>query len=166
MLAGLLAVGDDGQAGVFLSLDPQEGRIDLGYREIVAGGSPLRPEFARLGQPEGLGQAAGDSGVEHAMAPLRWGESHDVSARRGEGAVTGGKCVLFTQVRRGRFHAKNRREASQPDAGRKVRESTHGVRVGATSSDFHNVRTARFAGLEQPSPFLTSHRTPRSSRPD
>jgi hypothetical protein len=65
VLARLLAVADDVQAGVLLGLDPQQRGVELGLRQVAAAGLPLRPELFGLGQPGGLGQAAGNGGVEH-----------------------------------------------------------------------------------------------------
>jgi MFS family permease len=47
------------------SLDPQQRGVELGLRQLGALGLPLRPELLGLGQPGGLGQAAGNGGVEH-----------------------------------------------------------------------------------------------------
>ena len=68
VLAGLLAVADDVQSGVFLQFDPQQRRIGLGLAQRFALGLPSRPQFFRLGQPVGLWQAAGDRGFEHRIS--------------------------------------------------------------------------------------------------
>ncbi len=65
VLARLLAVAHDVQAGVLLRLDPQQRGVGLGLAQFVALRLPLRPELAGLGQPRGLGQAAGGGGGEH-----------------------------------------------------------------------------------------------------
>ena len=62
VLARLLAVADDVEAGVFLRLDPQQRGVELGLLQRVAVAAPLRPQLVRFGQPAGLGQAAGDRG--------------------------------------------------------------------------------------------------------
>jgi hypothetical protein len=64
VLARLFTITDDVQAGVFLCLDPQQRSVLLGLRQFGAFGLPLRPEFLRLRQPGGFGQAAGDGGAE------------------------------------------------------------------------------------------------------
>ena len=64
VLARLLTITDDVQAGVFLCLDPQQRSVLLGLRQFGAFGLPLRPEFLRLRQPGGFGQAAGNGGAE------------------------------------------------------------------------------------------------------
>jgi hypothetical protein len=43
MLARLLAVADNVDAGVFLQLERQQGRVEFALREIVALQPPLRP---------------------------------------------------------------------------------------------------------------------------
>ena len=43
MLARLLAVADDVDAGVFLQLDRQQRRVVLGARELFAFETPRRP---------------------------------------------------------------------------------------------------------------------------
>ena len=65
VLARLLAVGDDVDAGVLLLLQPEQRRVALGLRELRAAGASRRPELVGLGEPGGLGQAAGDGGLEH-----------------------------------------------------------------------------------------------------
>jgi hypothetical protein len=70
VLARLLAVADDVDAGVLLHLQPEQGRVGLGAIELGPGGLPLGPERFGLRQPRGLGQAAGDGGLEHRRAPL------------------------------------------------------------------------------------------------
>ena len=68
MDARLLAVADDVDAGVLLPLDREDGGVDLAGRERVALEPPGGPELFRLGEPEGLGQAAGDGGFEHRLS--------------------------------------------------------------------------------------------------
>ena len=63
--ARLLAVADDVDPGVLLQLDREYCRVDLARRELGALELPGGPKLFRLGEPEGLGQAAGDGGVEH-----------------------------------------------------------------------------------------------------
>ena len=60
MLARLLAVADDVDAGVLLQLDREQRGVELGRRELVALQPPLRPQLVRLGEPGGFRQAAGD----------------------------------------------------------------------------------------------------------
>ena len=67
MLARLLAIGDDVDAGILLLLDGQQRRIALGRGKVLAGQLPWRPQHVRFGEPGGLGQAAGDRGLEHAL---------------------------------------------------------------------------------------------------
>ena len=64
MLPRLLALGDDVDAGVLLRLEPDERGIALGLGERFALELPARPELARLGEPAGFGEAAGDRGGE------------------------------------------------------------------------------------------------------
>src|SRR5258706_1917506 len=65
MLPRLLAVADDVDAGVFLLLQPEERRVALRLRELVAAHPPRGPELVGLGEPGRLRQAAGDGGLEH-----------------------------------------------------------------------------------------------------
>ena len=65
VLARLLAVADDVEAGVFLLLEPQQRGVALGSRELGAGELPLRPELVGFGEPARLGQAARDRRFEH-----------------------------------------------------------------------------------------------------
>ena len=69
MDARLLAVADDVDARVLLPLDREDGGVDLARRERVALEAPGGPELLRLGEPDGLGQAAGDGGLEHLGYP-------------------------------------------------------------------------------------------------
>ena len=64
MLARLLAVADDVDAGVLLLLDGEQGGVELGGGELVARELPRRPQLVRLGEPGRLRQAAGDGGGE------------------------------------------------------------------------------------------------------
>ena len=66
MLARLLAVGDDVDAGVLLQLDREQRGVELASREIGAVEPPLRPQLVRLGEPGRFRQAAGDGGRKHA----------------------------------------------------------------------------------------------------
>ena len=56
MLAGLLALGDDIDAGILLQLHRQHGGVALGARQFVSLGLPGRPQRVRLGQPFRLRQ--------------------------------------------------------------------------------------------------------------
>ena len=51
MLARLLAVGDDVDAGVLLELHREQRGVELACFEIAAGEAPLRPQFIGLGEP-------------------------------------------------------------------------------------------------------------------
>ena len=73
MLAGLLALGDDVDAGVFLQLHRQQRGVALGARQFVALGFPGRPQRVGLGQPFRLRQRAGDRGwKQHGRLPGRF----------------------------------------------------------------------------------------------
>ncbi len=65
VLARLLAVGDDIDAGVLLLLQPQQGGVALRALQIDARRAPGRPELVGFGEPAGLRQAAGNGGFEH-----------------------------------------------------------------------------------------------------
>jgi hypothetical protein len=69
VLTALLAVADHVEPRVLLRLDPQQGGVELGLREFGAFGLPARPELFGFGEPGGLGQAAGNGGVEHGEPP-------------------------------------------------------------------------------------------------
>ena len=75
MLARLLAVADDLDPGVLLFFQPQQRGVALGGFEFGAGVLPRRPQFLGFGQPERLGQAAGNGGVEqgHGDPPVEPG---------------------------------------------------------------------------------------------
>ena len=60
VLAGLLALGDDVDAGIFLQFYGQHGGVALGAGEFVALRFPGRPQRIGLGQPFRLRQGAGD----------------------------------------------------------------------------------------------------------
>jgi len=60
VLARLFPVRDDVDAGVFLLLEPEQRGVALRALERDAGAAPRRPELVRLGEPFGLGKAAGD----------------------------------------------------------------------------------------------------------
>ena len=83
VLTRLLAVADDVDAGVFLHLQPEQGRVGLGAIELGAARLPFGPELLGLGEPGGLGQAAGDGGLEHRTIPFL----HERPSRRGGDAV-------------------------------------------------------------------------------
>ncbi len=65
VLARLLAVADDVDAGVLLLLDGEQGGVALGRLERRAFEPPRRPQPVGLGEPGRLRQAAGDGGLEH-----------------------------------------------------------------------------------------------------
>ena len=62
MLARLLAVADDVDAGVLLQFDRDQRGVVLGGGKLFALQAPRRPQFVRLREPGGFWQAAGDSG--------------------------------------------------------------------------------------------------------
>ncbi len=64
--ARLLAVAHDVDAGVFLFLHCEDRRVDLAGGERGAFELPGGPELFRFSEPQGLRQAAGDGGFEHA----------------------------------------------------------------------------------------------------
>ncbi len=64
MLARLLAVADDIDAGVFLKLERQQSRVVFGVGEFIAFETPRRPELVRLREPCRFWQTAGDGGRE------------------------------------------------------------------------------------------------------
>ena len=66
MLARLLAVGDDVDAGVLLEFDREQRGVELAAFEIGAGEPPLRPQLAGLGEPGWFRQRACDGGRKHA----------------------------------------------------------------------------------------------------
>ena len=68
MLARLLAVGDDVDAGVLLLLQDEQRGVALGLDQRLALLRPGRPQRLGLGQPERFGQAPGDRGLEHSNA--------------------------------------------------------------------------------------------------
>ena len=63
--AELLAVGDDVDPGVLELLDPQESGVLLRAIQRFTLELPGRPEGLGLGEPRGLGKAAGNRGFEH-----------------------------------------------------------------------------------------------------
>src|SRR5581483_6477095 len=65
MLARLLAVRDDLDAGVFLGLEPEERGVALGLCQLLAAGAPGGPKLSRFGEPPRLRQAAGNRRLEH-----------------------------------------------------------------------------------------------------
>jgi hypothetical protein len=71
VLARLLAIADDVDAGVLLLLEPKQGGVALGALQLCALRAPRRPELAGLGEPAGLGQAAGDGGLEQFTSSCR-----------------------------------------------------------------------------------------------
>ena len=67
VLARLLALGDDVDAGVFLLHQNEARCVALGLVERVPGfGPPRRPQRLRLGEPGRLGQAARHGRLNHA----------------------------------------------------------------------------------------------------
>ena len=106
--ARLLAVADDVDPGVLLQLHREDGRVDLARRERGAFELPGGPEFLRLGEPEGLRQAAGDGGEQDSP----WGSLFARRSRRCERVVTPSPRVSGERVGvRGRAssnHATNR----------------------------------------------------------
>ena len=62
MLARLLAVADDIDAGVLLHFDGDQRGVVLGGGKLFALQTPRRPQFVRLREPGGFWQAAGDGG--------------------------------------------------------------------------------------------------------
>ena len=73
MLARLLALGDDIDAGVFLQLYRQHGGVALGALKLGTAGLPGRPQHVGLGQPFGFWQRTGDRGwKQHLGVPLRF----------------------------------------------------------------------------------------------
>src|SRR6185312_16828128 len=72
VLARLLAVTDDVDAGVFLQLDGEHGGVVYGGREFVAFEPPLRPQPVRLGEPGRLRQAAGRRGGKQRRGGSAW----------------------------------------------------------------------------------------------
>ena len=69
VLARLLAVADDVDAGILLELDGKLRRVAFRVREGLTGLHPRRPQLVGLGEPGGFGQASSDSGVEHRFPP-------------------------------------------------------------------------------------------------
>jgi hypothetical protein len=51
VLARLLAVGDDVDAGILLKLDGEERRVALAGFEVGAGKPPRRPQLVGFGEP-------------------------------------------------------------------------------------------------------------------
>src|ERR1700748_2450520 len=72
MLPGLLALGDDIDAGVFLQFHRQHGGVTLGALKLGALGFPGRPQHVGLGQPFRFRQRAGDRGWKQHERPLRF----------------------------------------------------------------------------------------------
>ena len=62
VLARLLAVADDVDAGILLQLEREQRRVILRLRERVALEPPRRPQLVRFRQPGRFRQAAGDCG--------------------------------------------------------------------------------------------------------
>jgi hypothetical protein len=62
MLARLLAVGDDIDAGILLQLERKQCRIVFGLVELAAFEAPRRPQPVRRREPRRFRQAAGDRG--------------------------------------------------------------------------------------------------------
>ena len=93
VLARLLAVADDVEAGVFLRLDPEQRRVGLGARELGTARLPVRPELVGFGEPGRLGQAAGDGGFEHRCDPL-----HAAGFGRAGGRAAARRCATVVLV--------------------------------------------------------------------
>ena len=71
MLAGLLALGDDIDAGILLQLHRQHGGVALGAGKFVAFRLPGRPQHVGFGQPFRLRQGACDGGwKQHGGLPV------------------------------------------------------------------------------------------------
>ena len=51
MLARLLAVADDIDAGIFLKLEREQRRVVFGVRQFFAFETPRRPQFVRRREP-------------------------------------------------------------------------------------------------------------------
>ena len=100
VLARLLAVGDDVDAGVLLLLQDEQRRVALGAREVFALEAPRRPEAVRLGEPEGLWQRAGDGGGK---------ERHRRHFWHGFSAMSRGGAQPSPLVRRGLGEGRQRR---------------------------------------------------------
>ena len=60
VLAGLFAIGDDVDPGVFLPLQPQQRRIAFRRGQSLPRTLPRGPQLVRFRQPFRLRQAAGD----------------------------------------------------------------------------------------------------------
>ena len=71
MLARLLAVGDDVDAGVFLQLERQQRGVVLGLQQLLALETPRRPKLVRFGEPRRFRQTAGDGRRKQNML-ARW----------------------------------------------------------------------------------------------
>src|SRR4029450_6755353 len=65
MLARLLTVTDDVDAGVLLVLDGEQSGVALGFVEQSTLEPPRRPKGVGLGQPSRLWQAASNGCLEH-----------------------------------------------------------------------------------------------------
>jgi hypothetical protein len=65
----LLAIADDADAGILLKLQGELCRVALALGERLALEAPCRPQFARLGQPGWLRQAAGNRRFKHLSPP-------------------------------------------------------------------------------------------------
>jgi hypothetical protein len=65
VLARLLAVANDVDAGVFLLLQPEQRGIVFRLRELRALRPPSRPKLSRLREPGWFRQASGNGGFEH-----------------------------------------------------------------------------------------------------
>ena len=65
VLARLLAVGDDVDAGVFLLLEDEECGVALALCEVLAGEAPRCPQLVGFGEPRGFWQASGNGGCKH-----------------------------------------------------------------------------------------------------
>ncbi len=90
VLARLLAVADDVDAGVLLLLDGEEGGVALGLLQVGALEPPRRPQLVGLGQPGRLRQAAGDGGLEHGAPPRQVRRRRAFAGRRWTGSASAG----------------------------------------------------------------------------
>src|SRR6185295_19955377 len=71
VLPRLLAIADDVDAGGLLLLQPEQGGVALRLGELFPIRAPRGPELVGFGEPGRLGQAAGDSGLEHFLHSCR-----------------------------------------------------------------------------------------------
>jgi hypothetical protein len=87
VLARLLALGDDVDAGRLLVLEREPRGVALGLGEAFFGvGPPCRPQRLRLGEPGRLGQAARDGGFQH-VCPFAVHVTRIRAETRGHGII-------------------------------------------------------------------------------